>query len=300
MGRVPRLLVIAAAAAVAIGCAGCNATGNGRTSDGRLKVVAAENSWGNLAEQIGGGHVAVTSVISNPDADPHLYDPGTDNGLAVAQAAVVIVNGAAYDPFMDRLLRAAPSSHRRVVRVSDVLHVSGGDANPHLWYDAPRIPVVVHAIATAFSAADPKNATAYRDGAAQTIRALQPLEDAVNSLAQRDAGAPVAYTERVPGYLLAAAQLKVLTPPGFAQAVESGTGPSFSDTAAMRALLTGHRVDVLIDNEQATTATTKQLGDLARSNGIPVVPMTETMPPGDSFESWQLRQVRALAAALAT
>src|SRR4051794_11435193 len=112
MGAVPKLSVIAAMA-VAIGCVGCSSTGNGRTSDGRLKVVAAENFWGNLAAQVGGGHVAVTSLISSPDADPHLFEAGTSNGLAVATAAVVIVNGAGYDPFMQRLLKAAPSSHRR-------------------------------------------------------------------------------------------------------------------------------------------------------------------------------------------
>jgi zinc/manganese transport system substrate-binding protein len=265
-----------------------------------LKVVAAENFWGNLAQQIGGDHIVVTSLINSPDADPHLFEPGTGNGLAVSQAAVVIVNGAAYDPFMDRLLNAAPSSHRQVLRVSDVLHVGGTDPNPHLWYDVPELPTVVHAIARTLSAADPKNAAAYRVGATRTIQSLQPLEDAVTKLSRTAGGDPVAYTERVPGYLLTAAHLRVLTPPGFAQSVESGTDPSFTDSAAMRALITDRRIDALLYNEQAVTPVTKQLQDLAHSNGVPVVPVTETMPVGSTFESWQLGQVRALAAALAS
>jgi zinc/manganese transport system substrate-binding protein len=113
-----------------------------------------------------------------------------------------------------------------------------------------------------------------------------------------DGGDPVAYTERVPGYLLAAAGLRVLTPPGFAHAIESGVDPSFADTAAMRALITGHRIKALLLNEQARSSITDQLATLARSVGIPVVPVTETMPLGETFESWQLGQVRALAAAL--
>src|SRR5581483_9236182 len=154
------------------------------------------------ARQVGGGHVAVTSVISKPDADPHLFEPGTDTELAVAQAAVVIVNGAGYDPFMDRLINATSSTHRRIVRVSDVLHVVGDDPNPQLWYDAPRIPVVVNAVATALAGADPTNAVEYRRNAARTIQALQPLEQSVRDLKAADAGEAVAYTERVPGDLL--------------------------------------------------------------------------------------------------
>lgn len=285
-------------AALAVVAAGCSSSSSDRSADGRIKVIAAENFWGNLTQQIGGDHVEVTSLINNPAADPHLFAAETSNGLAVATAAVVIVNGAGYDPFMDRLLTAAPSSHRRVVRVSDVLHITGSDPNPHLWYDAPALPTVVTAIANALSAADPANAAAYRAGAVRTTAALAPLERAVKQLGTADAGDPVAYTERVPGYLLAVAGLRVLTPPGFARAIEDGTDPSFSDTSAMRALITGRKIDLLLYNEQATSPVTAQLQTLARSNGIPVVPVTETMPLHDTFQSWQLGQVRAIAAAL--
>jgi zinc/manganese transport system substrate-binding protein len=290
--------VLAAIAALALGCTGCSSVSGDRTANGRIKVVAGENFWGNLAAQIGGDHVAVTSLVSNPDADPHLFESDTKNGLAVATAAVVIVNGAGYDPFMDRLLAASPDATRRVVRVADVLHVTGSDPNPHLWYDTPALPVVVAAIASAMAKADPANAAAYRAGARRTEAALRPLEHAVNELGRTDAGDPVAYTERVPGYLLAAARLRVLTPTGFARSIEDGTDPSFSDTAAMRALISGHKIRLLLYNEQATSPVTSQLQTLAHNAGIPVVPVTETMPLQDSFQSWQLAQVRAIMTAL--
>jgi zinc/manganese transport system substrate-binding protein len=293
-----RFVMLPIMAAFAIGAAGCGTSMAGGSASGRLSVVAAENFWGNLAQQIGGSHVDVTSLISSPDADPHLFEPGTRDGFEVATASVVIVNGANYDPFIDRLLAAAPSSHRTVVRVSDVLHVTGSDPNPHLWYDTPALPAVVRAIASAFSTADPANATAYRVGATRTIAALRPLERAVKQLGQADAGVPVAYTERVPGLLLAAAGLRVLTPSGFARSIEDGTDPSASNVASMQALITGHKIKALLYNEQATSPVTSQLQSLARSNGIPVVAVTETMPRGASFESWQLAQVNALSAAL--
>lgn len=300
MANMRRVLVLPVLAALVLGAAGCKAsTVGGGSASGRLSVIAAENFWGNLASQIGGDHVAVTSLISSPDADPHLFEPGTRDGLAVATASVVIVSGANYDPFMDRLLAAAPSSHRTVVRVSDVLHVTGSDPNPHLWYDTPALPSVVKAIANAFATADPAHAAAYQSGATATVAALQPLERAVRQLARADTGKPVAYTERVPGLLLAAAHLRVLTPSGFARSIEDGTDPSASDVAAMRALITDDKIDALLYNEQATSPVTSQLQSLAHSAGIPVVPVTETMPTGATFESWQLGQVNALIAALA-
>jgi zinc/manganese transport system substrate-binding protein len=297
MGDVRKVVVPAVLLAIVAGLAGCGSSGTA-AAGGRLKVVAGENFWGNLAEQIGGSHVAVTSLISNPNADPHLFEPGTSNGLQVATAGVVIVNGANYDPFMQKLLDAAPSSKRKVVTVADVLHITGSDPNPHLWYDAPRIPTVVEAIANSFVAADPAHKSAYLAGAKHTIASLQPLEQAVAALKADDAGDPVAYTERVPGYLLADAGLRVLTPPSFAKTIEDGTDPSFSDIFAMDQLITTHRIKALLYNEQAVTAVTQHLRTLAQNSGVPVVPVTETMPVGDTFESWQLGQVVALTQAL--
>ena len=86
-------------------------------------MVAAENFYGDIVSQIGGSRVAVTSILSDPNADPHLFEPGTRNGLAVSRAALVIQNGVGYDSFMQKLEEAAPSSHRIVVTIADVLGV---------------------------------------------------------------------------------------------------------------------------------------------------------------------------------
>jgi zinc/manganese transport system substrate-binding protein len=299
MDGMRRFLVLPLVIALALMASACSKSAAPGSTTGPLAVVAAENFWGNLASQIGGSHVDVTSLISKPDVDPHLFEPSVADELSVAKAAVVIANGAGYDPFISRLLAAAGSSHRVVVTVANVLHVTGSDPNPHLWYDAPKLPVVVTAIADSLASADPADAAAYHRGATATIASLQPLEQAVRALRAADAGEPVAYTERVPGYLLAAAGLNVLTPPGFARSIEDGTEPAASDELAMRALITDHRIKALIYNEQATSPATAQLQSMAQAAGIPVVPVTETMPADATFESWQVGQVRALAAALA-
>lgn len=297
MGDVRRIVAVPVALALLVGAVGCTGTSS-RTADGQLKVVAGENFWGSLAAQVGGDHVAVKSLISSPDADPHLYNPATSGGLAVATAAVVIVNGAGYDPFMDRLLSASPSDKRKEVNVADVLGVSGSDVNPHLWYDVPRIPAVVDAMASAFTSVDPSDAADYRANAARVVASLQPLLRSIAQIKRRDAGAPVAYTERVPGYLLAACGLTVVTPTGFARSVEDGTDPSPSDIAAMRSIITDHKTDVLLYNEQATSPITASLQSLAQANQIGVVPVTETMPADDTYQSWMAAEISDLAGKL--
>jgi zinc/manganese transport system substrate-binding protein len=297
-GGMRRIAVVATVVALAAMVGGCNRAGDGLTGSGQVKVVAAENFWGNLAQQVGGDHVVVTSLIDNPNADPHEFISNVVDQLDVAQAGLAIVNGAGYDEFMAKLLSAAPSSHRTTVTIADILHVTGSDPNPHLWYDAPRLPAVVDAIAAGLTHADPSNAVAFRAGATRTIAALGPIERSVALLRRQFAGTAVAYTERVPGYLLSAAGLKVLTPAGFAHSIEAGTDPSFADTAAMRSVISQHRAKVLVYNSQAASPVTKQLLSLARANRIPVASVAETMPANDSFEAWQLAQIVALIKAL--
>ena len=183
-----------------------------REPAGRLDVVAAENVYGNIASQIGGPHVSVTSILTSPSADPHLFEPGTSNGLAVADAKVVLQNGLGYDAFMTRLENAAPSKDRVVVTMADVLGVHGKDANPHLWYDVPRLDRIAAAIAAAFVRADPPTRRAYRRGLHRFERSLAPLRREVATIRARFHGAPVAYTEPVPGYLVSAAGLRNLAP----------------------------------------------------------------------------------------
>jgi zinc/manganese transport system substrate-binding protein len=261
--------------------------------------VAAENVYGNIASQIGGAHVHVTSILTSPNADPHLFQPGTSTGLAIADARVVIENGLGYDAFMTKLENASPSKSRIVVTMADVLGISGKDANPHLWYDVPQLDKVAHSIAAAFSQADPAHAAAYTAGALRFERSLAPLRREVAAIRARFRGAPVAYTEPVPGYLVAAAGLRNLAPDSFTRLIEEGSEPAPAAVAAMDTLVAKHRIRVLLYNSQAVSPITASLRSAAKSAGIPVVPVTETLPPGLTFQQWQLDQARAIAAALA-
>src|SRR5438477_10780826 len=189
-----------------------SACGGSTSATGKLDVVAAENTYGSIASQIGGPHVSVTSILTSPTADPHLFETSTSNDLAVADAKVVLQNGLGYDAFMTKLENAAPSNDRVVVTMADVLGVHGKDANPHLWYDVLRLDRMAAAIAAAFTRADPSHAAAYRRNLHRFERSLGPLRREVANIRTRFRDAPVAYTEPVPGYLVAAAGLRNLAP----------------------------------------------------------------------------------------
>ncbi|SRR6266550_4362350 len=276
-----------------------SACGSSTGARDKLDVVAAENVYGNIASQIGGPHVSVTSLLTSPTADPHLFEPDTSSGLAVSGAEVVLQNGLGYDAFMTRLENAAPSKNRDVVTLADVLGVHGKDANPHLWYDVPKLNRIATAIAAAFVRTDPSHAVAYRRGLHRFERSLAPLRREVATTRARFGGAPVAYTEPVPGYLVAAAGLRNLAPASFTRLIEEGTEPSASAVAAMSELVAQHRIRVLLYNSQAISPITARLRAAAQNAGIPVVPVSETLPPHLTFQQWQLGQARALAAALA-
>jgi len=264
-----------------------------------VRVVAAENFWGNITAQIGGADVRVTSLITNPNADPHLFETDARDAATLAQAQVVIENGAGYDTWMSSLL-GADSGHPIVVNAASVLDVRGSDPNPHLWYDIPALPKVAGAIAAALRRAAPRDAATFQRNLRAFDASLSPLDAAIATIRSRFAGTPVAYTERVPGYLLAAAGLDVETPPGFAKAIEDGEDPGPADTLAMRRLLSDHGIDVLLYNTQTVTPVTTQVRALARQYGIPVVGVSETMPARvATYQQWQQSQLLVLLHALA-
>src|ERR1700760_916779 len=156
MRRVIVLLGIVAA----LGAAGCGAVASGEPGSGTVRVVAAENFWGSIASQLGGDRAAVDSIITNPNEDPHSYEPTASDARQLASADLVIVNGVGYDPWAPKLLAANPASGRQVLTVGDLLGLKEGD-NPHRWYDPTDVEAVANAITADLKKLDPKHAPYY-------------------------------------------------------------------------------------------------------------------------------------------
>ena len=262
-----------------------------------LQVVAAENFWGEVAKAVGGAAVQVTSVLSSPDQDPHMFEASVETARAVADARLLVINGVDYDPWMEKLAAASPRPGRRSIVVGDLVGRKSGD-NPHIWYDPDLVKTAARRIAGDLGALDPAHGADYQKREAAFEASLQPVEVKLAEMRRRFAGVAVTASEPVFGYQAARIGLDVRNA-GFALSVMNGTEPSAADVAAFEADLTERRVKAMIFNAQASEPSVERLVELAKANGVPVVGVSETEPPGESYVSWMLGQLDALERALA-
>ena len=284
-------------AACADGTAGGSVAPAYPSDAGAMTVSAGENFYGDLLHQLGGSRLRIYAFLSNPNADPHQYESNSSSARAIADSRLVIENGLGYDAFVDKLLRASPDSRRVVINVQALVGAPDG-ANPHLWYDPTVTPRVARAAADSLAKLDPANAATYSANLGLLLTSLQPITDKVASLKSRFQGAPVAFTEPVYGYMADAIGLSVLSPTAFMKAIEEGNDPPSQAVAAEQDLLTQHKVKVLLYNSQTVTKITSAIRDLAVSNSIPVVGISETEAPGQTYQRWQLDELGQLEAAL--
>ena len=262
----------------------------------QVPIVAAENFYGDLARQIGGSEVRVTSILTNPDQDPHLFEASTSVGRAVSDARIVIYNGIDYDPWMAKLIGAARQSDRRVIVVSDLVGRKTGE-NTHIWYEPATMLAAAHALTEALAAEDPAHKPDYQQRLEKFEASLEPVRGKITALRQRLAGAPVTATEPVFGYMFAALGMEVRNQ-SFQRAVMNDSEPSASDIAASENDLRTHAVKLLVYNSQASDPLAVRMERLARASHIPVVGVTETEPPGKTYQSWMMSVLDAVDEAL--
>lgn len=261
-----------------------------------VKVVAAENFYGDVASQIGGANVAVTSILTNPDEDPHLFEASTETARALADAKVTISNGVDYDPWMGKLLKANASPGRKEILVGQLVGRKTGD-NPHLWYDPASMRAAAKAIAMDLDAVDPGHKADYDKGEAAFVASLKPLDAKIVEMKKKFAGQPVTMSEPVFGYQANLIGLKVHNEK-FALAIMNNAEPTASEVAGFENDLKNHLVKAMLFNAQASEPAVQRLVDLAKGNSIPVVGVSETEPPGMTYQAWMLSQLDALDKAL--
>ena len=264
---------------------------------GKIVVVAAENFYGDIARQIGGDQVEVVSIINSPDQDPHLFETTPGIVRKIADAQVVIYNGADYDPWMDKLLKAAPQAGKLVINVALVANRKTGD-NPHLWYDPKIMIVAARSLNASLAKIDRAHSRDYDARLAAFEASLKPIDDRIAAIRAKHAGTPVTATEPVFGYMAAALGLTMRNE-RFQLAVMNDTEPSARDVAAFEQDLKKRQVRVMFYNKQAASKIVQHLVELARAAKVPVVGVSETAPPGLSFQDWMLMQLNETEKALA-
>jgi zinc/manganese transport system substrate-binding protein len=291
--------LLAALVAVCVLLAGCGGSGSDASS-GKLQVVAAEDFWGSIAAQLGGDQVEVTSIVTNPAADPHDYEPTSEDARVMAGAQMAIVNGIGYDEWAPKLLAADPDSGRVELTVGDVLGLEDGD-NPHQWYSPASVHKVIARITADYKKADPAHDSYFdRRRSSFETEGLAEYDELISQIKANYAGTSVGASESIFEPLAPALGLKLLTPAGFLDAIAEGTEPTPADKATTDEQIAAKQIAVWVYNSQNATPDVQRLNEAAKATGIPVATVTETLTPeGAGFQAWMTRELKGLKAALA-
>nr|WP_051031052.1 zinc ABC transporter substrate-binding protein [Nocardia veterana] len=286
-----RIAVATLGVTTALTLAACS----GSDSDsGKPTVVASTDVWGSVAAAVGGPDIEVKSIIDSPTEDPHSYQTTPADAAAIHDAALVVYNGGHYDEFAEK---AAQGRTEPTISAFD-LRTAPNDENEHLWYDMGTVGAVANKIADELGQIAPEHKQAFADRAAALRGRLANVTAITAKIAATHPKSPILQTEPLAHYLLVAAGTDDRTPHAFEEAIEQGTDPAPADLAAIRDLLTTKQVRALIYNIQTEDKTTKDVAATARSAGVPIVEVTETLPANTDFVKWQTDNATALAAAL--
>ena len=293
------VFALALAAATVAALTGC--TAGSAADDGKIRVVASTNVYGDFASSIAGDAVEVTALMSDPAQDPHSFEASAQSQLAVSKADILIENGGGYDDFMDTLRTGSKNTKATVLNVVDLSgkKATGGELNEHVWYDFPTVQKLTTALTDALSKADPAQKATFAKNAEAFSGKLAALQNREAELKAKYAGEGIAVTEPVPLYMLESSGLVNKTPEKFSAAIEAGTDVSPLVLQQTLALFSGHQVKLLAYNEQTSGPETERVMAAAKAAGIPVVPVTETLPKGKDYVGWMNANLDAVGAALA-
>ena len=280
-------------------CGGSTAPGTPSTAGSSrvINVVAAENFYGDIVKQLGGSHVSVTSILSDPNVDPHEYESNVQTAITVSKADFVIENGGGYDDWMDKILSGSPNSNRLLLKGFDVATTHLPE-NEHVWYSFTNAAVIAQAIVNDLKQLDPADAATFESNLQAFQQFLQPLSQKVAEIKSKYNGTPVGLTETIYLYQAQPEGLNVLTPFEFEKAIAEGNDPPADTVITATNQINNHQIKILIYNEQTVTPVTTNLEHLARAKHIPIVPVTETMPPGKTYQTWMMHQLNVLETAL--
>ncbi|RMI29241.1 metal ABC transporter solute-binding protein, Zn/Mn family [Nocardia stercoris] len=288
--RASRSLAVVLGVAVAATVGACGSPHD----SGKPVIVASTSVWGSVATAVAGPDMRVESIITSPTDDPHSYTATPADAAHIHDAALVIFNGGRYDQFAEQ---AAGHRDKPSIDAFD-LRADKNDDNEHIWYDPATVGAVAAEIATDLGRIDSAHAQAYTDRANDFRAKLNEISSVTAAIAAAHPKSPVLQTEPIGHYLLKAADADDRTPHAFEESIEQGTDPAPADVATVRNMLTTKQVRALVYNVQTEDKTTKDIAAVAKSAGVAVVEVAETLPQGLDYLQWQTDNAQALAKAL--
>jgi len=300
----PRTALAASATVVAVAlltCACATTPPDSAAASDKIQVVAAENFWGSIAAQLGGSQVEETSIIANPQTDPHSYEPTAADARVISGARLFIQNGIGYDTsWAPGLVAANPNSSRTVLTVGDVLGLHDGD-NPHQWYSQQSVYRVIDEITADYQRIDPVHASYYAQRKAEFEGSALATYDGLEAdIRAKYAGTPIGASESIVSPLAGTLGLDLITPYSFLRDISEGSDPTTADKSLIDDQIRQRQIKVYVYNSQNSTPDIQEQVALARQEGIPVTTVTETLAPaGDTFQQWMVSELQGLQTALA-
>src|SRR5215470_13743336 len=304
-GRFLRILLggVVTGTAAALALTGCRGGGATASADGTtaISAVAAESEYANVLAQIGGRYVHVSSILDNPNTDPHTFEASPQVAQEVSSADLIVQNGVGYDSWISRIESASPNARRKVIVAQNLLGLPDSTPNPHLWYSPTTMPAVARAMAADLSALEPAHKAYFQANLQRFDSSLTPWLNAIAQFKAAHPGVTAATTEPVADYLLTAMGIRNLTPFSFQSDIMNGAEPAPQDIALEDGFLAKHMVKLFAYNQQVVSALTGSIRSNAVAAGVPVVGVYETMPtPGYDYQTWMLAEVNALEKAVAS
>lgn len=261
------------------------------SSNQKITIVASTDFYAEIAKTVVGEHGTATAIIKDANVSPEDYEPTTTVAKKVSGADIVLANGLGYDAWLNKL--AKTSKNTKLIRVGeDVLNKKTG-VNPHLWNDPETMSKTANYLATELGKKDPKNRDYYKKNAKKYVASLKPVNNLITKISKKADGQTVAQTEPVFEYMLDALGYKIMDT-DFSEAIEEGNDPSPATLAALKSAITNHKIAFFVNNTQTSSSTVSNLIDLAKKNDIPVVNVTETIPNGENYVSWKLKELKAI------
>jgi zinc/manganese transport system substrate-binding protein len=266
------------------------------TAQATVNIVAAENIYGSVIKQLGGPYVNVFSILNNPNQDPHFFSVNPGTAVMLAEANIIVYNGAGYDAWINPLLTAEHKKSTSIMAIADIIAAKPG-ANPHLWYKPETMPAFAKSIAAVLSQHDPQHQNYFIQQLHQFNGEYQLIFATVKQLNRQFNHVPVLATEPVFNYMAQSIGLQ-MQGMGFQESAMNDTPPTIMQMKEFEDCLRQHTVKILIYNNQVSSALTRRMLALAQREGIAVVGVSEMLPPQMSYTPWMMQQLLALEKAL--
>jgi zinc/manganese transport system substrate-binding protein len=248
-----------------------------------VNIVAAENFYGELASEIGGNSVKVTSILNNPNVDPHIFSSSAATIKALNNAQIIIYNGAGYDEWMQKALNVLPNKKVIIINVAQL--INNKDGNPHIWYQPQTFGLLANKlkqILITMPNIDKENiVNNYQIFMHDNKQVLQKIA----GIRTKYKAITVTATEPVYNYMAQAMGFKVVGQ-DLQWHIMNDTEPSPREFANFNNFLIHHQVKLIYYNNQVSSNLTKNLLNTARNNKIPVIGVTELMPANTTINQW--------------